>query len=55
MKKQQLAMIVMASNGKNINICPILTIFLCDPTPFVAHWVVTAPISIGYKGKDDMK
>jgi hypothetical protein len=37
MKKQQLAMVAMASNGKNINIYPILIIFLCNPTTFMVH------------------
>jgi hypothetical protein len=26
---------------KNINIYPILTVFLCSPTPFFACWIVT--------------
>jgi len=26
---------------QNINIYPILTIFLCSPTPFLACWIVT--------------
>jgi hypothetical protein len=29
---------------QNINIYPILTIFLCGPTPFFARWIVIAPI-----------
>jgi hypothetical protein len=28
---------------KNINIYPILIIFLCNLTPFLAHWIVTTP------------
>jgi hypothetical protein len=28
---------------KNINIDPIFTIFLCNLTPFLAHWIVTTP------------
>jgi hypothetical protein len=35
--KKQLVMNAMASNEKYINIYPILTIFLCNPTPFLAH------------------
>jgi hypothetical protein len=26
---------------KNINIYPILIVFLCGPTPFLDHWIVT--------------
>jgi hypothetical protein len=29
---------------QNINIYPILTIFLSNPMPFLAHWIVAAPI-----------
>jgi hypothetical protein len=29
---------------QNINIYPILTIFLCGPMPFFARWIVIAPI-----------
>jgi hypothetical protein len=29
---------------QNINIYPILTIFLCGPTPLFARWIVIAPI-----------
>ncbi len=29
---------------QNIKIYQILIIFLCDPTPFRAYWIVTAPI-----------
>jgi hypothetical protein len=28
---------------QNINIYPILIIFLCNPMPFLAHWIVTTP------------
>jgi hypothetical protein len=28
---------------KNINIYPILTVFLSSFTPFLAHWIMTAP------------
>jgi len=28
---------------QNINIYPILTIFLCGPMPFLACWIVTTP------------
>ncbi len=28
---------------KNINIYPILIVFLCDLMPFLAHWIVTTP------------
>jgi hypothetical protein len=34
-------MIVMALNDKTIY--PILIDFLCDPTFFMAHWIVIAP------------
>jgi hypothetical protein len=34
MKKQQFAMIAMASNGKTKKNYPILTVFLCNLTPF---------------------
>jgi len=30
---------------QNINIYPILTIFLCDPTPFLACCIMTTPIN----------
>jgi hypothetical protein len=29
---------------QNINIYPILIVFLCDLTPFLACWIVTTPI-----------
>jgi len=29
---------------QNINIHQILTVFLCGSTPFLAHWIVIAPI-----------
>jgi len=29
---------------QNINIYPILIVFLCDSTPFFACWIVTTPI-----------
>jgi hypothetical protein len=28
---------------QNINIYPILIIFLCDPMPFLVCWIMTAP------------
>jgi hypothetical protein len=28
---------------KNINICPLLIVFLCGPMSFLAHWIVTTP------------
>jgi hypothetical protein len=28
---------------QNINIYPIPTIFLCGPTPFLVHWIMTTP------------
>jgi len=28
---------------QNINIYPILIIFLCDPTPFLVHCIVIVP------------
>jgi hypothetical protein len=28
---------------QNINIYPILIVFLCNLTPFLARWIVTAP------------
>jgi len=28
---------------KNINIYPILTIFLCGPMPFLSRWILTTP------------
>jgi hypothetical protein len=31
---------------QNINIYPILTIFLCDLTTFLAHWIVIAPSNV---------
>jgi hypothetical protein len=33
---------------QNINIYPILTIFLCNPMPFLAHWIVTTPCDDHY-------
>jgi len=31
---------------QNINIYPILTIFLCSLTPFLACWIMTTPYYI---------
>jgi hypothetical protein len=31
---------------KNINIYSILTVFLCGPMPFLAHWIVITPLCI---------
>ncbi len=28
---------------KNIYIYPLLIVFLCNPMPFLAHWIVTTP------------
>jgi hypothetical protein len=28
---------------QNINICPILIVFLCSLTSFLAHWIVISP------------
>jgi hypothetical protein len=42
MNKQQVAMIAMVFNGKNINIFLILIGFVCGLTPFLAHCIVTA-------------
>jgi len=36
-------MIAMALNEKNINIYPLLIVFLCGPMSFLAHWIVAAP------------
>jgi hypothetical protein len=30
---------------QNVNIYPILIIFLCGAMPFLAHWIVIAPKS----------
>ncbi len=28
---------------QNINMYSVLNIFLCDPMPFLAHWIETTP------------
>jgi hypothetical protein len=33
---------------QNINIYPILTIFLCNPMPLLALWIVTTPYDDHY-------
>jgi hypothetical protein len=36
-------MIAMALYGKNINIYQLLIVSLCNPTPFLARWILIAP------------
>jgi hypothetical protein len=43
MKKQLLCHDYHGFKWKNINIYQILIVFLYDPMPFLAHWIVTAP------------